>query len=174
MGYSIRLLDAPLHEFFPHNSGLKQEENPMLGHRSVRMAITNPEIPEMQIKAILDAAAELIKEGKHPKPEIEIPLVIIAPEVKAILEIAVKVAAQVKKEQGFAVPYALGTMVETPAAAIFGSEIVPALRAKVAGYDDVAPSMAPFGTNALTQTTLAISHDNRQPHPLALYPERIL
>ena len=100
------------------------------------MAITNPEIPEMQIKAVLDAAAELIKEGKHPKPEIEIPLVIIAPEVKAILEIAVKVAAQVKKEQGFAVPYALGTMVETPAAAISGSEIVPALRAKVAGYDD--------------------------------------
>lgn len=78
----------------------------MLGHRSVRMAITNPEIPEMQIKAVLDAAAELIKEGKHPKPEIEIPLVIIAPEVKAILEIAVKVAAQVKKEQGFSVPYA--------------------------------------------------------------------
>ena len=111
MGHSIRLLDAPLHEFFPHNSGLKQEESPMLGHRSVRMAITNPEIPDMQIKAILDAAAELIKEGKHPKPEIEIPLVIIAPEVKAILEIAVKVAAQVKKEQGFAVPYALGTMV---------------------------------------------------------------
>lgn len=55
-----RLLDAPLHEFFPHNSGLKQEENPMLGHRSVRMAITNPKIPEMQIKAVWDAAAELI------------------------------------------------------------------------------------------------------------------
>ena len=163
MGYSCRLLDAPLHEFFPHNSGLKQEENPMLGHRSVRMAITNPEIPEMQIKAILDAAAELIKEGKHPKPEIEIPLVIIAPEVKAILEIAVKVAAQVKKEQGFAVPYALGTMVETPAAAISGSEIVPALRAKVAGYDDdVHPvyGFASFGTNDLTQTTLAISRDD--------------
>ena len=60
MGYSIRLLDAPLHEFFPHNSGLKQEETPMLGHRSVRMAITNSEIPEMQIKAVLNAAAELI------------------------------------------------------------------------------------------------------------------
>ncbi len=59
-GVTIRLLDAPLHEFFPHNSGLKQEENPMLGHRSVRMAITNPEIPEMQIKAVLDAAADLI------------------------------------------------------------------------------------------------------------------
>ena len=168
-GMTIRLDDcyflgvAPLHEFFPHNSGLKQEENPMLGHRSVRMAITNPEIPEMQIKAILDAAAELIKEGKHPKPEIEIPLVIIAPEVKAILEIAVKVAAQVKKEQGFAVPYALGTMVETPAAAISGSEIVPALRAKVAGYDDdVHPvyGFASFGTNDLTQTTLAISRDD--------------
>ena len=157
------MLDAPLHEFFLHNSGLKQEENPMLGHRSVRMAITNPEIPEMQIKAILDAAAELIKEGKHPKPEIEIPLVIIAPEVKAILEIAVKVAAQVKKEQGFAVPYALGTMVETPAAAISGSEIVPALRAKVAGFDDdVHPvyGFASFGTNDLTQTTLAISRDD--------------
>ena len=128
-----------------------------------RMVITNPEIPEMQIKAVLAAAAELIKEGKHPKPEIEIPLVIIDPEVKAILEIAVKVAAQVKKEQGFAVPYGLGTMVETPAAAISGSEIVPALRAKVAGFDDdVHPvyGFASFGTNDLTQTTLAISRDD--------------
>lgn len=162
-GVTIRLLDAPLHEFFPHNSGLKQEENPMLGHRSVRMAITNPEIPEMQIKAILDAAAELIKAGKHPKPEIEIPLVIIAPEVAAIRKIAVKVAAQVKKEQGFAVPYALGTMVETPAAAISASEIVPELTRKEAGYDDDCnPSygFASFGTNDLTQTTLAISRDD--------------
>ena len=121
----------------------------MLGHRSVRMAITNPEIPEMQIKAVLDAAAELIKEGKHPKPEIEIPLVIIAPEVKAILDIALRVAPQVKKEQGFAVPYALGTMVETPAAAIsFDDDVHP-----VYGF-------ASFGTNDLTQTTLAISRDD--------------
>lgn len=173
-GVTIRLLDAPLHEFFPHNSGLKQEENPMLGHRSVRMAITNPEIPEMQIKAILDAAAELIKEGKHPKPEIEIPLVIIAPEVRAIRRIAVKVAAQVKKEQGFAVPYALGTMVETPAAAISANEIVPELTRKEAGYDDDCnPSygFASFGTNDLTQTTLAISRDDADRF-LPLYVEK--
>lgn len=173
-GVTIRLLDAPLHEFFPHNSGLKQEENPMLGHRSVRMAITNPEIPEMQIKAILDAAAELIKEGKHPKPEIEIPLVIIAPEVRAIRQIAVKVAAQVKKEQGFAVPYALGTMVETPAAAISANEIVPELTRKEAGYDDDCnPSygFASFGTNDLTQTTLAISRDDADRF-LPLYVEK--
>lgn len=173
-GVTIRLLDAPLHEFFPHNSGLKQEENPMLGHRSVRMAITNPEIPEMQIKAILDAAAELIKEGKHPKPEIEIPLVIIAPEVRAIRQIAVKVAAQVKKEQGFAVPYALGTMVETPAAAISADEIVPELTRKEAGYDeDCNPSygFASFGTNDLTQTTLAISRDDADRF-LPLYVEK--
>lgn len=173
-GVTIRLLDAPLHEFFPHNSGLKQEENPMLGHRSVRMAITNPEIPEMQIKAILDAAAELIKEGKHPKPEIEIPLVIIAPEVAAIRKIAVKVAAQVKKEQGFAVPYALGTMVETPAAAISANEIVPELTRKEAGYDDDCnPSygFASFGTNDLTQTTLAISRDDADRF-LPLYVEK--
>jgi len=162
-GVTFRLLDAPLHEFFPHNSGMKQEENPMLGHRSVRMAITNPEIPEMQVKAVLDAAAELIKEGKNPKPEIEIPLVIIAPEVAAIRKIVVKVADQVKKEQGFAVPYALGMMVETPAAAISGSLTVPELRKKEAGYDDdVQPKygFASFGTNDLTQTTLAISRDD--------------
>ena len=162
-GVTIRLLDAPLHEFFPHNSGMKQEENPMLGHRSVRMAITNPEIPEMQIKAVLDAAAELIKEGKKPMPEIEIPLVIIAPEVAAIRKIAVKVAADAKKRHGFAVPYALGMMVETPAAAISASETVPALKAKEAGYDDDChPSygFASFGTNDLTQTTLAISRDD--------------
>lgn len=173
-GVTIRLLDAPLHEFFPHNSGLKQEENPMLGHRSVRMAITNPEIPEMQIKAILDAAAELIKEGKHPKPEIEIPLVIIAPEVAAIRKIAVKVAAQVKKEHGFAVPYALGTMVETPAAAMSAAEIVPELTRKENGYDDDCNptyGFASFGTNDLTQTTLAISRDDADRF-LPLYVEK--
>ena len=100
---------------------------------------------------------------RNPKPEIEIPLVIIAPEVKAILEIAVKVAAQVKKEQGFAVPYALGTMVETPAAAISASEIVPELTRKEAGYDDDCNptyGFASFGTNDLTKTTLAISRDD--------------
>jgi len=163
MGVTIRLLDAPLHEFFPHNSGMKQEENPMLGHRSVRMAITNPEIAEMQIKAVLDAAADLIKEGKNPKPEIEIPLVIIPAEVAVIREIALKVAAEVKKEQGFAVPYALGIMVETPAAAISAKLMVDELTKKDAKFDaDVHSSygFGSFGTNDLTQMTLAISRDD--------------
>lgn len=162
-GVTIRLLDAPLHEFFSHDTDMKQEENPMLGHRSVRMAITHPEIAKMQIRAVLDAAAELIKAGKNPKPEIEIPLPIIPAEVAAIRDIALEVATEVKKAQGFAVPYALGIMVETPAAAISADLLVPELTKKVAGYADDVHSIhafASFGTNDLTQTTLAISRDD--------------
>lgn len=174
-GVTIRLLDAPLHEFFPHNSGMHKEENPMLGHRSVRMAITDPEIPEVQIRAILDAAGELIDEGFDPRPEIEIPLPIIAEEIRAIHEVALKAAAAVKaRRAGKAVPYALGMMVETPAAAISAKSMVPELTRVDSAYDkDVHPSygFASFGTNDLTQTTLAISRDDADRF-LPLYVEK--
>ncbi|MGI5828955.1 MAG: putative PEP-binding protein [Bradymonadia bacterium] len=174
-GVTIRLLDAPLHEFFSHSAGMQKEENPMLGHRSIRMAITDPEIPEIQIRAILDAAGELIDEGFDPRPEIEIPLPIIAEEIRAIHEVALKAAKTVKEKRGGkAVPYALGMMVETPAASTSAKTMVPELTRVDPAYDkDVHPSygFASFGTNDLTQTTLAISRDDADRF-LPLYVEK--
>jgi len=162
-GVTIRLLDAPLHEFFPHESGFVREENPMLGHRSVRMAITEPSIPRTQIRAILDAAAELRKEGLDPRPEIEIPLAIITSEVHDILAVAVQAAREIHELHGIWVPYGFGIMVETPAAAVQGKEMVEALRETIEGAPAEAHpayGFASFGTNDLTQTTLAISRDD--------------
>ncbi|MDX9720769.1 MAG: putative PEP-binding protein [Myxococcota bacterium] len=162
-GVTIRLLDAPLHEFFSHDAKMQREENPMLGHRSVRMAITNPEIPEMQIRAVLAAAAELIAEGLDPKPEIELPLVIIPREVEELKRVALRVATELHAEKGVWVPYAFGIMVETPAAALQGKVMVETLRKEVPGFAKEAHAaygFASFGTNDLTQTTLAISRDD--------------
>ena len=162
-GVTIRLLDAPLHEFFPQDSHLEKEENPMLGHRSVRMAIDKPEIPRNQARAVLTAAAELIKEGKDAKPEIELPLVIIESEVAVLKKVIAETAVEVHEATGVWVPYALGIMVETPAAALQGKELVEALGKPVPGVPDEAQSIkrfASFGTNDLTQTTLAISRDD--------------
>ena len=173
-GVTIRLLDAPLHEFFSHDFDMPREENPMLGHRSVRMAMTNPEIPETQIRAILDAAAELKAEGLNPKPEIEVPLVIITPEVKALKAIAVKVAKEVHERTGQWVDYGFGIMVETPAAALQGEVMVNTLRSQIPGEPKEAHpayGFASFGTNDLTQTTLAISRDDADKF-LPLYVEQ--
>ncbi len=173
-GVTIRLLDAPLHEFFPHDSDMEREENPMLGHRSVRMAITHPDIPRTQIRAILEAAYELRAEGLDPKPEIEIPLVIVPTEVDAILAVTTEIATELHAKYGVWVPYALGIMVETPAAALQGEVMVAALRKQLPG---VAPEAHPvhgfasFGTNDLTQTTLAISRDDADKF-LPLYVEQ--
>jgi len=162
-GVTIRLLDAPLHEFFPEGSHLEREENPMLGFRSVRMCYLNPEIPKMQAWAILTAAAELKKEGLDPHPEIELPLVIIAEEVAYFKKLVAEVSVQVHEETGTWVHYGLGIMVETPAAALQGAEMVKALEAPVCCVPAEAQSakgFASFGTNDLTQTTLAISRDD--------------
>jgi pyruvate,orthophosphate dikinase len=173
-GVTIRLLDAPLHEFFPHDSDMEREENPMLGHRSVRMAITHPDIPRTQIRAILEAAYELKVQGLDPKPEIEIPLVVVPTEVDAILAVTTEIATELHAKYGVWVPYALGIMVETPAAALQGEAMVHALRQRLPG---VAPEAHPvhgfasFGTNDLTQTTLAISRDDADKF-LPLYVEQ--
>jgi pyruvate,orthophosphate dikinase len=162
-GVTIRLLDAPLHEFFPHTEGFQREENPMLGHRSVRMAITHPEIPRAQIRAVLEAAREVKAEGLDPRPEIEIPLPIATAEVRALLKVAVEVCEEIHAEHGEWVPYAFGIMVETPAAALRGREMVVALREPIPGASAEAHprhGFASFGTNDLTQTTLAISRDD--------------
>jgi pyruvate,orthophosphate dikinase len=163
-GVTIRLLDAPLHEFTSHDDpNFVREENPMLGHRSVRMAITSPEIPRTQIRAVLEAALELRNEGLDPKPEIEIPLAIIPAEVIAIKRMAMEIAQQVHADKGVWVPYAFGIMVETPAAALQGKEMVQALQQELPEFPKEAHPQhifASFGTNDLTQTTLAISRDD--------------
>jgi pyruvate, orthophosphate dikinase len=167
---TIRLLDPPLHEFLPHTdeemanlataSGidiavLKQraslltESNPMLGHRGCRLAVTFPEIAEMQARAIFEAAIEAGKRTGRPViPEVMIPLVAIKPELDMLAERIAKVAAEVSAEAGQEIKYHLGTMIELPRAALRAGEI-----AQTAEFFS-------FGTNDLTQTTFGLSRDD--------------
>jgi pyruvate,orthophosphate dikinase len=166
---TIRTLDPPLHEFLPHGDNevedlaskmgvtksklaekikALKEANPMLGHRGCRLGIVYPEITEMQVRAVFDAACELAKEGKTPRPEIMIPLVGHVRELQLQKEVVRSVADSVQKEQGVNVDYLIGTMIEIPRAALTADKI-----ASVAEFFS-------FGTNDLTQTTLGISRDD--------------
>ncbi len=166
---TIRLLDPPLHEFLPHtetevlavanacgvtatdieerNRSLV-EANPMLGHRGCRLGITYPEIYEMQVRAIIEAACEVKKEGIDVKPEVMIPLVGSPGEMKITREMAVAVADHVIAEQGVELEYMVGTMIELPRACVVADQI-----AENAEFFS-------FGTNDLTQTTFGISRDD--------------
>jgi pyruvate,orthophosphate dikinase len=166
---TIRLLDPPLHEFLPHSDKelrelakemgvpfkkLKErnqalfEFNPMLGHRGCRLGITYPEIYEMQVRAIMEAACELKKKGVDVKPEIMIPLVSHVNEFKVMFELVQRTAEEVIKKKGVEVSYLVGTMIELPRAAITADEI-----AQHAEFFS-------FGTNDLTQTTMGLSRDD--------------
>jgi pyruvate,orthophosphate dikinase len=166
---TIRLLDPPLHEFIPHTdediqkvvdaSGIsfdvlkrKAEElhefNPMLGHRGCRLGITYPEVYEMQVYAIMEAACEAKKDGFDVKPEIMIPLVGNAKELAELEEMTRRIANEVIKNYGIEVEYLVGTMIELPRAALTANEI--------AEYAEFFS----FGTNDLTQTTLGLSRDD--------------
>jgi pyruvate, orthophosphate dikinase len=167
---TIRLLDPPLHEFLPKTDAemkevaaatgkdiatIRQravalhESNPMLGHRGVRLAITSPEIYDMQVRAIFEAAAQVTKEtGATVKPEIMIPLVATKKELDLIKASIDRIAAEVGKSAGREVPYMVGTMIELPRAALRAGEI-----AETAEFFS-------FGTNDLTQTTLGLSRDD--------------
>ena len=166
---NIRLLDPPLHEFVPHDlKGQEQmakemgvsveeiqqrvaqlaENNPMLGHRGCRLGITFPEITAMQTRAIMSAACELKKEGKHPMPEVMVPLIGILYEFKQQKEIIDRVAHEVFAEYGVEVEYEVGTMIEIPRAALTADRI-----ATEAQYFS-------FGTNDLTQMTFGYSRDD--------------
>jgi len=141
---TIRTLDPPLHEFLPHTDKeigelaksikvpaekLKakveslHESNPMLGHRGCRLGVVYPEITEMQVRAILEAACEVAKKGIKVHPEIMIPLVGHVNELKSQEEVTRRVAKEVFKEQGIEVEYLLGTMIELPRAAITADEV---------------------------------------------------
>ena len=170
-GYSvtIRLLDPPLHEFLPHEAveqgevakalGVSLEDvarrvealaefNPMLGHRGVRLAITYPEIYEVQARAILEAACEVVADGVTVIPEIMVPLVATVAELQATRERIVEVAKAVFAERGARVEYTIGTMIELPRACVTADVI-----AEQADFFS-------FGTNDLTQTTFGLSRDD--------------
>ncbi|MCC6734832.1 MAG: pyruvate, phosphate dikinase [Bauldia sp.] len=163
---TVRLVDPPLHEFLPRQDdeidalaaamGMAPEHlrnrieglsefNPMLGHRGVRVAITYPEIIEMQTRAILEAALDA---GGGVAPEIMVPLVLDRAELDAVLACISRVAEAIAAERGSAPRYTVGTMIELPRAALRAGEI-----ARSAAFFS-------FGTNDLTQTTLGISRDD--------------
>jgi len=166
---TVRTLDPPLHEFLPHtdkeieelSKSIKvtaeklktkveslHEVNPMLGHRGCRLGVVYPEITEMQVRAVLEAACEVAKKGVKVHPEIMIPLVGHVNELKSQEEVVRRVAKEVFKEQGIEVDYLVGTMIELPRAAITADEV-----ATVAEFFS-------FGTNDLTQTTFGLSRDD--------------
>ena len=167
---TIRLLDPPLHEFMPHEDAefeelaetigigadtLKRraeelhEFNPMLGHRGCRLGITFPEIYEMQVRAIFEAACDVeAVHGEGIVPEVMIPLIATQRELQILRELVGRVAEQVFKEKGRTLDYLVGTMIELPRAALMAGDI-----AKEARFFS-------FGTNDLTQTTLGLSRDD--------------
>ncbi|MFC1668565.1 pyruvate, phosphate dikinase [Chlamydiota bacterium] len=167
---TIRLLDPPLHEFVPQSeekqmelanalglsvSDIKKrgetlhENNPMMGHRGVRLGVTYPEITEMQVRSILEAAGELLKEGKSVHPEIMIPVTCEVGELffqKGIIE---KVAEEVKSSLGLSeLPFLTGTMIEIPRACLLADKMAE------------AADFFSFGTNDLTQMTFGFSRDD--------------
>ena len=166
---TIRLIDPPLHEFVPHERG-KQEElarelnidvqtvvrrveqlheaNPMLGHRGCRLAITYPEILEMQVRAIIEAALECQKGGVKVLPEIMHPLILDRKELSILEQATRRVAEDLIAKSGAKLNYLVGTMIELPRAALLAAEI-----AEVADFFS-------FGTNDLTQTTMGLSRDD--------------
>jgi pyruvate,orthophosphate dikinase len=167
---TIRLLDPPLHEFLPHSddeidevaksSGMDagklkdrahklHEFNPMLGHRGCRLGVSYPEIYEMQVRAIMEAACQVAKEtGENVTPEIMIPLVAKRAELSFLKTRVDMVALAVLKEKKVKLDYLVGTMIELPRAALTADDI-----AKDAEFFS-------FGTNDLTQTTFGLSRDD--------------
>ena len=166
---TIRLLDPPLHEFLPQDdndiaelakelgkaaSDLKalvknlHELNPMMGHRGCRLAVSYPEIAEMQTRAIIEAAINVNKKGMNVIPEIMIPLVCELKELKFVKDIIVKTADEVIEKSGVKLDYTVGTMIEIPRAALLADEIA------------TEAEFFSFGTNDLTQMTYGLSRDD--------------
>jgi len=186
---TIRLLDPPLHEFLPSKEKIMDELNqtpmneehlqviaskiklvnivknlheinPMLGHRGCRLALTYPEIAEMQIRAIFEASCQLEKEKVHVKPEIMIPVVCHANEFNPLKDLTHKVAEEVMGKWGVKIHYMVGTMVELPRACATADEI-----AKDAQFFS-------FGTNDLTQTTFGFSRDDAERKFIGTYIDK--
>ena len=185
----IRLIDPPLHEFLREfadvdidiavaqatgtdNAEIEEkkriwrrleqihEDNPMLGLRGCRLLLVYPEILEMQIRAILGAAADSAEQGVKAKPEIMMPLVGTMGELDRLLEQVTSVADAVQRERGRKIPFKFGTMIEIPRACIIADEIA------------TKTEFFSFGTNDLTQTVLGISRDDAQKSFLTKYVEQ--
>ena len=166
---TIRLIDPPLHEFVPHEREQQEElarkigvdvevvarrveqlreTNPMLGHRGCRLAITYPEILEMQVRAIIEAAIECQAQKVKVLPEIMIPLVLDRKELQILTDATRRVAEEVIRAAGVKLDYLVGTMIELPRAALLADQV-----AEVAEFFS-------FGTNDLTQTVMGLSRDD--------------
>jgi pyruvate,orthophosphate dikinase len=167
---TVRLLDPPLHEFVPQSKekqaelakalGIKpldiqkrgealHESNPMMGHRGVRLGITYPEVTEMQVRAIFESAAEIVKAGKKCVPEIMVPVTCDVSELDSTRKITDRVHAEVLKKFGLKkLEFKYGTMIEIPRAALLSDRM-----AKTAEFFS-------FGTNDLTQMTFGFSRDD--------------
>jgi pyruvate,orthophosphate dikinase len=166
---TVRLLDPPLHEFLPHDAAETEslardlerpvdevrrkvsalrEFNPMLGHRGCRLAISYPEIYEMQVRAIIQAACACAAKGLRPRPEIMIPLVAESRELRELRRLVEETASSEMRSAGRAVRFSVGTMIEVPRAALTA--------AQVAEHADFFS----FGTNDLTQTAFGLSRDD--------------
>ncbi|MGZ8429907.1 MAG: pyruvate, phosphate dikinase [Candidatus Deferrimicrobiaceae bacterium] len=166
---TIRLLDPPLHEFLPKTreelediardlgvpfqklqarNKMLHEFNPMLGHRGCRLGITYPEIFEMQVQAIMEAACHVVKRKIKAVPEIMIPLIADVNELRVMREMTVRIAEEVQKRTKVRVRYEVGTMIEIARAALLAHEIAP------------QADFYSFGTNDLTQTTYGLSRDD--------------
>jgi pyruvate,orthophosphate dikinase len=169
MPVTVRLLDPPLHEFLPQTEGQistvardmgwgfvelrakvnqLHETNPMLGHRGCRLGITFPEIYEMQVRAIFQAACDVKKDGVDVQPEVMIPLVGTIKELQLNCDMTRRIAAEVMKERGVEVKFLVGTMIEIPRAALIADQL-----------GEVAEFFS-FGTNDLTQMTFGYSRDD--------------
>jgi pyruvate,orthophosphate dikinase len=183
----IRLIDPPLHEFLPsqetlleevitmrvkgETQGLAEKEsllakvsslhesNPMMGLRGIRLSIVMPEIVEMQVRAIFEAAANVTLKGVHAKPEVMIPLTGTVNELNVIQPRLEVIAKDVMQKKGITFPYKFGTMIEIPRAAVTAAEI-----AEVAEFFS-------FGTNDLTQMTYGYSRDDAERNFLLKYVE---
>jgi pyruvate,orthophosphate dikinase len=169
---TIRLLDPPLHEFLPVERvaqaelarelgvdaaeveakvDLLREMNPMLGHRGCRLGLTYPEVYQVQVQAVFEAACELKTEGRDPHPEVMVPLVGLYKEMAILRRMIVQEADRIQKSSGVQVSYQVGTMIEVPRACIEAAAI-----AREAEFFS-------FGTNDLTQMTYGFSRDDAAP-----------
>jgi len=182
---TVRLLDPPLHEFLPSIEGLLREiadmkaqnrdttekeeifrkaralveVNPMMGHRGVRLGITNPEIYEMQTQAIIEAAADLVKQGYDVRTEIMVPQVSMASELGVVKQKLENVAQEVMKEKGVQVTYSFGTMMEVVRSCLTAGKIAE------------SAEFFSFGTNDLTQGTFSFSREDAENKFLPRYLE---
>ena len=166
---TIRLLDPPLHEFLPQNdediealagrlgksaarvreiTERLSEVNPMLGFRGCRLSVVHPEITDMQVTAIISAAADAIEQGYRALPEIMIPLVVNVREIRLVTGIIDRSIRAVTREKTVSIPYKIGTMMETPRATLGANRLAPEVE------------FMSFGTNDLTQMTYGFSRDD--------------